>query len=36
MPECLYLYEIDDAKFYDDKFFKPLSLNLGLPALPAT
>lgn len=30
------LVEADDAKFYDEKFFKPLAENLGLPALPAT
>lgn len=29
------LFEIDNPKFYDDKFFKPLEKNLGLPALPA-
>jgi hypothetical protein len=30
------IIEVDDPKFYEDKFFKPLADNLGLPAAPAT
>ncbi|MGE0094074.1 MAG: hypothetical protein AB7M05_11285 [Alphaproteobacteria bacterium] len=30
------IMEVDDPKFYDDKFFTPLAENLRLPALPAT
>lgn len=30
------IIEVDDPKFYDDKFFKPLEAKLHLPALPAT
>lgn len=30
------IIEVDDPKFYEDKFFKPLAENLRLPAGPAT
>jgi len=30
------IIEVDDPKFYEDKFFRPLAQNLRLPAGPAT